>query len=146
MPTREELHELIDSLPDAAMEAVHRILTQLQVWPLPPPPGAEEMRRRMEEPRMEVMNRQRPGTIGGFTGSSHYDPSKGAGASSFKYWDGDTFVQETQRRHLGNELKVIERIRVDGQRLIYKHEVTGPGEQRDERYRCRYRCVIKRQR
>jgi len=28
---------------------------------------------------------------------------------------------------------VSERIRVDGQRLIYKHEITGPGEKRDER-------------
>jgi len=55
MPTREELHRLIDSLHEGAMEAAHRILTQLQVWPLPPPPGAEEMRRRMEERRMELI-------------------------------------------------------------------------------------------
>jgi hypothetical protein len=28
---------------------------------------------------------------------------------------------------------VIERIRVDGQRLIYDHEITGPGEKHDQR-------------
>jgi hypothetical protein len=97
MPTREELHKLIDSLPEGAIEAAHRSLSHLQVWPPPPPPGAEEMRQRMQERRMEVMKRQRPGTIAGFGGSSHYDPDKGSGASSFKYWDGDTYVQETLR-------------------------------------------------
>ena len=50
-----------------------------------------------------------------------------------RYWEKDTYIQETHRRHLGHELTVSERIRVDGQRLIYKHEITGPGEKRDER-------------
>ena len=68
MPTREELHKLIDTMPEGAIEAAHRMLSNLQV-----------------------------------------------------------------RRHLGHELTVSERIRVDGQRLIYKHEITGPGEKRDER-------------
>jgi hypothetical protein len=36
-------------------------------------------------------------------------------------------------RYKGTELSVIERIRIDGQRLIYKHEVTGPGEKGNER-------------
>jgi hypothetical protein len=47
--------------------------------------------------------------------------------------DGDTYVVETYRGLHGHELTVIERIRLDGQRLIYKHEVTGPGDKRDER-------------
>jgi|SRR5438093_1204133 len=137
MPTREELHKLIDTMPEGAIEAAHRMLSNLQVWPPAPPPGVEEMRKdmrkRMEERRLEVMQRQKPGTVGGFGGTSHYDPAKGAGASSFQYWEKDTYIQETHRRHLGHELTVSERIRVDGQRLIYKHEITGPGEKRDER-------------
>src|SRR5438552_2437035 len=32
MPTREELHTLVDSLPEGAMEAAHRLLTTLQVF------------------------------------------------------------------------------------------------------------------
>ena len=48
-------------------------------------------------------------------------------------WEGDTLVVQTYRQHQGHELMVIERIRVDGQHLIYKHEVTGPGDKRDER-------------
>jgi hypothetical protein len=30
---REELHKLIDSMPEGAMEAVHRVLLAGQVWP-----------------------------------------------------------------------------------------------------------------
>jgi hypothetical protein len=137
MPTREELHKLIDSMPEGAIEAAHRALTNMQVWPPAPPPTVEEMRqqmrKRMDERRLEMMQRQKPGTIAGFGGTSNYDPTKGAGASSFNYWDGDTYIQETYRRHLGHEFTVIERIRIDGQRLIYKHQITGPGEKRDER-------------
>ncbi|PYS38834.1 MAG: hypothetical protein DMG14_16215 [Acidobacteria bacterium] len=69
MPTREELHKLIDTMPEGAIEAAHRMLSNLQVWPPAPPPGVEEMRKdmrkRMEERRLEVMQRQKPGTVGG---------------------------------------------------------------------------------
>jgi len=30
-------------------------------------------------------------------------------------------------------LTIVERLRVEGERVIYKHEVTGPGGKRDER-------------
>lgn len=137
MPTRKELHTLVGSLPEGAMEAAHRILMTLQVWPQVPPPGLEEMRRnmrtRMEARRAEVMQHQKPGTIGGFGGSGDYDMERGVASSSFSHWDGDTFVAETLRRHKGREITVVERIRVDGQGLVYKHEVTGPDNKRDER-------------
>jgi hypothetical protein len=87
----------------------------------------------MEERRREVMQRQRPGTIGGFGGSSNYDPDRGSASSSFSHWDDDTFVTETLRRHKGHEFTVVERVRVDGTHLIYKHEITGPGAKHDER-------------
>ena len=47
--------------------------------------------------------------------------------------EGATFVQETLRRHQGHELKIVERIRIEGPRLFYKHEVLGPGGTREER-------------
>jgi len=136
MPTRKELHELIDSLPEGAIETAHRVLTNMQVWPPVPPPGVEEMRqqirKRMEERQPELMQRQKPGTFAGFGGSSNYDPKKGGSASGFSYWDGDTYTQETYRRHQGNELTVIERIRIDGRHLIYMHEIEGPGGKREK--------------
>ena len=53
VPTREELHALVDALPEGAIEAAHRILSGMQVWPPPPPPDAEEMRKRMEQRRWD---------------------------------------------------------------------------------------------
>jgi hypothetical protein len=49
------------------------------------------------------------------------------------HWDGDTFMLLTIHRLQRHELMTIDRSRVDGQRLLYKHEVTGPGDKRDER-------------
>ena len=80
-----------------------------------------------------MMQRMKPGTIGGFGGSGNCDPDRGVASSSFSHWDDDTFVTETLRRHKGYEFTVIERVRVDGTHLIYKHEITGPGEKHDER-------------
>ena len=80
-----------------------------------------------------MLAEQRPGTDSGVGGSANYNPTTGFGSSSMSHWDSDTFVVQTYRHHQGHELKVIERIRLDGQHLIYKHEVTGPGEKRDER-------------
>src|ERR1043166_2913083 len=119
MPTREELHALVDTLPEGAIEAAHRILSGMEVWPPPPPPSVEEMRKRMEGRRLDVMQRQRPGTTAGFAGSGGYDPTRGAGSFSFHYWDDDNFVQETLRNHKGHELTIVERIRVEGDHLIY---------------------------
>jgi hypothetical protein len=133
MQSREELHKLIDSMPEGAIEAAQRILSQLQVWPPTPPPGVQEMRQRMKERRLEVMQHQKPGTIAGFGGVGNYDPAPKTGYSSFSHWDGDTYVTEILRRHQGYAFKVIERIRVEDKRLIYKHEITGPGGKRDER-------------
>lgn len=48
-------------------------------------------------------------------------------------WEGDTFAVQTYRQYLGHELLITERIRLDGQHLIYKHSATGPGEKHDER-------------
>lgn len=137
MPTREELHNLIESLPEGAMEGAQRLLSNLQVWPPPGLPDLAAMRKRHEEHRAETRKRmaaqQRPGTISGFGGTANYNPNIGSGQSSTNHWDGDTFIVQTYRQHLGHELMVIERIRLDGQRLIYTHKVTGPGEKADKR-------------
>jgi hypothetical protein len=137
MQSREDLHKLVDSLPEGAIEAAHRTLSHLQIWPPAPPADIQEMRQRMrqrmDDRRREVMQRQRPGMIAGFGGSGNYDPDRGSASSSFSHWDDDTFVAETLRRHKGHEYTVVERVRIDGTHLIYKHEITGPGGKREER-------------
>ena len=53
--------------------------------------------------------------------------------AGFSRWDGDTYVVETHRSIRGYELTIVEHLRVEGEHLIYKHEVTGPGGKHDER-------------
>jgi hypothetical protein len=53
--------------------------------------------------------------------------------SSGQRWEGDTLIRETMRNHWGHDVKVVERIRIEGGRLVYKHEVLGPGDKHDER-------------
>jgi hypothetical protein len=133
MQSREELHKLVDSLPEGAVEAAERVLRNIQVWP-PVPPDPVNLRKRMEERRSEIRQKMKPGTIGGFGGSGGYDPTRGSGSSSFHYWDGDTFVEETHRHHRGHKLEIVERLQLQpGKQLIYKHEITGPGGKHDVR-------------
>jgi hypothetical protein len=140
MPTRkEELHKLIDSLPEGALDAAHSALTHFQVWPPPSLPDMATMKKRMEDRRLEMRQRMeerqkgRRGLINGFAGRGNYDPARGSASSSTSSSEDDTFVAQTYRQHKGHELMVIERIRLDGKRLIYKHEVIGPGDKRNER-------------
>src|SRR5437016_10045310 len=104
MPTREELHALVDTLPEPAMEVVHGLLSRLQVWSPPPPPRnvASGVQVRAADGKPVL--------------------------SRFERWEGDTFIQETMRNHRRHELKVVEHIHAEGKRLIYKHEITGPAD------------------
>jgi hypothetical protein len=144
MSTREELHKLIDSMPDGALEVAHRDLLNFQVWPPPPPtppPDMASMKKRLDEQYLEMKKRmethdRRPRLIKRFNagfGSGSYDPTRGSGRSSMSHLDGDTLILQTIHRLQGQDLMVIERIRIEGNHLIYKHEVNGPGDKRDER-------------
>ena len=73
------------------------MLSNLQVWPPPPSPNLQEMRKRMDERRLEMMQGRKPGTILGFGG----------------------LVAMIRRK--GHELTIVEHIRPEGDRLIYKH-------------------------
>jgi len=109
MQSREELHKLVNSMPEAAIETAHQFLLALQVWP-PRPPVEAGKKITMTETRTATGSR-----------------------AGFSRWDGDTYVVETHRSVRGHELTIVERLRVDGESLIYKHEVTGPGGKHDER-------------
>ena len=109
MQSREDLHKLVDSLPEPAIEVTHRFLSNLQVWP-PRPPIDREKQITMIETRTAA------GTRAGFS-----------------RWDGDTYVIGTYRHVRGHELEIVESVRVHSEHLIYKVEITGPGGKREER-------------
>ena len=139
MRTRGELHSLIDSLPEEAIDAVYKTLSYLQVWPPPLPPQIEELRQGHEK-RLKELREAHDAEIGGVSiggGIIDWQQDQGTPLKS-GYWsldheDGDTLVVETRRYKNGHELAIIERIRIQDRQMIYKHEVTGPGEKRDER-------------
>ena len=128
MATREELHELIDSLPEEAIQVAYRVLSYVQA-----PSISDDMRQLLQTRLLQLKPLTKPGIAPEFSGSSHYDSDRDSGTFSSKYWDGDAYVQETYHRHHGHPLAVIERIRIRGERLIYKCQVRGPCDKRDER-------------
>src|SRR5262245_56063011 len=109
MQSREDLHKLVDSLPEPAIEVAHRFLSNLQVWPPRPPKDADKK-------ITMIKTRTAAGTKAGFS-----------------RWDGDTYLVGTYRQVGGHELEIVQSMRVQGEHLIYKHEITGPGGKREER-------------
>jgi hypothetical protein len=49
MPSRESLRELIDTLPEGALESAERALRNYQIWPPKPPIEVQQMRERVEQ-------------------------------------------------------------------------------------------------
>jgi hypothetical protein len=135
MATREELHKLIDSLPDGAVSQAGLGLELLQNWPERPSPEKlqEQIRRVMAERWKERKGSALPNyalaSIGafGFAYGSKL-PATLPGGNTFGYKDGDTYVLDTKLYHEGHLLKTTERLRLDREtnQLLYTFEVTGP--------------------
>jgi hypothetical protein len=134
MPTREELHRLIDSLPDDAIPAAHMALTDFQTWPPPIPPELQQrtdaMERRLRE-RAEMLREEHPYSSGGGNGLMTFSTAPGIhirARDSFSYTDGGEDVQESKIIHDGSEFTLIERIRRDTTAHIisFTIELTGP--------------------
>jgi hypothetical protein len=130
MLNRSRLHELVDSLPEAALAVAQGALENFQTWP--PKQSAQlaaiRMRRSM-----------RPGTAGtGGGGGGHFMGPRGRieyGGHSYSHWEDDAAVVTTHRYHAGHELVIEERMRLvgDGARLTYSHSVTGPDATNNQR-------------
>src|SRR5262245_21281917 len=134
MPTRDDLHKLVDTLPEAAFDTAQQMLTRFQVWPPPRPPVRPEFQRFHEESRERQLERIE-GKRGFFsmTGGSHFDPNRGSGNASSTFWEDDALVTETLCLHKGHQLRIKERIRIDADKtLIYLHSVEGPGNKVDQ--------------
>src|SRR2546427_6438785 len=127
--SREELHRLVDILPEAALEPAEKALQHFQIWPRQPPPEVERMQREHHERMLQSM---RPGTISGGGGGGSYSMGSGrrgqSGHFSFSRWEDKTSVIETHHFHEGHEITITERLRMDDDRkmLIYASEIVGP--------------------
>jgi hypothetical protein len=136
MPNRSRLHELVDSLPEAALAVAQGALEHYQTWP-PQRPAQLDAIRKANIDRMR--RSMRPGTVGGGGGGgSHLMGPSGRieyGRHSHSHWEDDAVVVTTHRYHAGHELVIEERMRLvdDGARLTYSHSVTGPDATNDMR-------------
>ena len=131
---RSDLHLLIDSLPEGALDAVRRMLEHFQTWPPQQPPEVERMRQ-IEEQQKERMRRRlmRPGMSGGGGGGS-FSLATGYGHSSHTHWEEDTVVHDSCHLFKGHEIAVTERVGFanDGKAIRYACEVKGPSGGLDE--------------
>jgi hypothetical protein len=134
MKLRDELHRLVDSLPEGALQPAEQMLIHLQAWkPEQPvrmmPPELQRLRKDLMRRRMESFtDADRVGLTTGFNRSGNYSLAEGSGSSSQTHWEGNTLFVQTRHDHRGHVLDVEQRIRLqDDKHLIYKHHVVGPG-------------------
>jgi hypothetical protein len=136
MQDRTRLHELVDTLPDDALDVAQGALEHWQTWPPQEPPQARAIR---EDWQSRMRQGIRTGSVSGSGGGGRYNMGPGGrigyGHHSHSWWDGDTVVIETHRFHAGHELVVEERLRLadDGTKLVYVHSVNTPGGTADAR-------------
>ncbi len=135
MVTREELHQLVESLPMEAMETAQQMLTKFQLWPpprRPMPPEFEQFRAAVKD-RYEKAPESERG-IFRTTGRGGFGPWHGGGGNmGSAFWEDETMVTETLRLHKGHQLLVTVRIRLDSSgTLVYAHSVKGPGDKLDQ--------------
>jgi hypothetical protein len=127
--TREELHRLVDSLPEAALEPASASLQHFQIWPRQPPPEVARMR---QEHQQRMQRSMRPGTSGSGGGGGGYSTGSGGriedGHFSFSRPEDKTSVIETHHFRHGHEITITERLRMDddGKALFYSSEIVGP--------------------
>jgi len=131
MASRENLRELIDKVPEAALEAAERFLRNIQSWPPKPPIEVEKMRKRVEQRitrlREESTARQAGGLITSHITSTHF-MFDGDGAALGSTSDGETLVNMEIRIFHGHRLELEERLRLseDERWLLYSQQIKGP--------------------
>lgn len=136
MTDRSRLHELVDSLPDAALAVAQGALEHFQTWPPQPPAQVAAIKKANMD---RIQRSMRPGTLGtgGRTGGYRMGPGGRIeyGHHSSSHWEDDAVVVTTHRYHAGHELVIEERMRLVNNRggLTYSHSVTGPDSTNDKR-------------
>jgi hypothetical protein len=131
MPNRKSLHELIDTLPEAALEPAERVLRNYQTWPPKPPIDVENMRRLVDELFRKRIEERAAGTGSRFIRSSvsggSFKPD-GDGMASMSTSEGQTLVTLEVHLFRGHRLEIEERLRLseDKKSLVYTQQIKGP--------------------
>lgn len=134
MALRDELHSLLDQLPEDKLRDARPFLDGL-LRPRAPSPEIEHARQLTHQYKKMVEQRfretRKPGTISTLVGGGNVFPRKGKeyGNHSFHYWDDKALVHQTLRIFEGQELEIMERTSrsQDGATLVYEQELSSGG-------------------
>jgi hypothetical protein len=142
VPNRESLHELIATLPEAALESAERVLQSYQTWPPRLPMGVEKMHQRVDELLKrrgeEWAARNRTGYVSVHMGRGSFKPD-GDGMASASTMDGPDLVNFEIRIFCGHRLELEERLHLseDEKSLVYTQQIKGPRE-KEGRYEMEF--------
>jgi hypothetical protein len=137
MAGRESLHQLVDSLPDAALDVVERALRRFQTWPPEFHGEAQKMHQRMSELIAErtvasggagkIGSSSCVGFIGARTSTMTLTTGGGSIARASGFDDGADVHLELRKFH-GHEVHITRQVSVseDKRKLLYKVLVKGP--------------------
>ena len=134
MDGRDDLHSLLDRLPEEMLQPIRLYLDSL-LRPRMPRPEIERSRDRSREFRKLVERRfqetRKSGTISAMVGGGGLFPrdEETYGRNAFHYWDDKALVHQTLQFFAGQELEIMERISRtdDGATLIYDQELSSGG-------------------
>ena len=134
MAIRDELHSLLDQLPEDQLQNARPFLVGL-LRPRAPSPEIEHARQLTQEYKKMVERRfretRKPGTISALVGGGNVFPREGKAHSNhaFHYWDDKALVDQTLRVFEGQELESMERISLSDDRttLVYEQELSSGG-------------------
>ncbi|HXN64471.1 MAG TPA: hypothetical protein VN862_04000 [Candidatus Acidoferrales bacterium] len=120
MPTRDELHSLVNTLPEAALTSVHVMLERFQVWPPQPLRGQIDMRDQS--------------FFGGR--SISFDPiaKRKRGSQHFSAYEGDTYVCVEKIYFNQHEFVLKSRLEPveQGKKIACTQQIEGPNDQKYE--------------
>jgi hypothetical protein len=142
MPSRDALHELIDTLPEAALESTQQILEGFQTWPPTPPVSVEQLRERVDEMLKTRADKWRARSGKSLSGSSfslgNFKPD-GDGMASMHTTDGPALVTFEIRIFHGYRLERKERLCLsdDENLLLYSQQINGP-DGKENRYEMEF--------
>ena len=143
MRSRESLHELVDKLPEAALETTEQVLRNYQTWPPKPPVGVEKMRQHVEELLRKRADEWTAHGSGGATSRSHFisghSKPDGDGMASGSTMVGAVLVNFEIRIFRGRRLELEERLRLsdDEKSLLYSKQIKGP-DGKEGRYEIKF--------
>jgi hypothetical protein len=141
MANRDELHQLVEEVPENRVEQVLMMLRH-HVHPPEVRPEIEQSRRQLEEFRRQVEGQfratRKPGTISSMGGSGFVGRAPHGGGfsnKSFHYWDDRAIVYQSLRSYSDQIMESMERLSTtpDDSAFVYEVELSSGG--RIVRYR-----------